>query len=141
MKKTHKIGKNDQCPCGSGKKYKKCCLPLNEQLKSELEELDSDEYIHICAFCGKVILDDHEVFSLNAKLRPGVDLREFAGKIIKLPSLSMEILPAVVPGLDSDAKKAGNDLLFCLCSRDCGEDLRTTLELEKNIFSGFKSSS
>ena len=23
-----KIGRNDQCPCGSGKKYKKCCLPL-----------------------------------------------------------------------------------------------------------------
>lgn len=22
-----KIGRNDQCPCGSGKKYKKCCLP------------------------------------------------------------------------------------------------------------------
>jgi uncharacterized protein YecA (UPF0149 family) len=26
-----KVGKNDPCPCGSGKKYKKCCL-LNEQL-------------------------------------------------------------------------------------------------------------
>lgn len=22
-----KIGRNDQCPCGSGKKFKKCCLP------------------------------------------------------------------------------------------------------------------
>ena len=22
---TEKIGRNDQCPCGSGKKYKKCC--------------------------------------------------------------------------------------------------------------------
>lgn len=21
-----KIGRNDMCPCGSGKKYKKCCL-------------------------------------------------------------------------------------------------------------------
>ena len=21
-----KIGRNDTCPCGSGKKYKKCCL-------------------------------------------------------------------------------------------------------------------
>jgi uncharacterized protein YchJ len=21
-----KIGRNDPCPCGSGKKYKKCCL-------------------------------------------------------------------------------------------------------------------
>ncbi len=22
---TQKIGRNDPCPCGSGKKYKKCC--------------------------------------------------------------------------------------------------------------------
>ena len=21
-----KIGRNDKCPCGSGKKYKKCCI-------------------------------------------------------------------------------------------------------------------
>ncbi|MCC7421984.1 MAG: SEC-C domain-containing protein [Planctomycetaceae bacterium] len=21
-----KVGRNDQCPCGSGKKYKKCCI-------------------------------------------------------------------------------------------------------------------
>lgn len=25
MIKAHKIGRNDPCPCGSGKKYKKCC--------------------------------------------------------------------------------------------------------------------
>lgn len=24
-----KVGRNDLCPCGSGKKYKKCCLPLD----------------------------------------------------------------------------------------------------------------
>jgi len=23
--KSKKIGRNDPCPCGSGKKYKKCC--------------------------------------------------------------------------------------------------------------------
>jgi len=22
-----KVGRNDPCPCGSGKKYKKCCMP------------------------------------------------------------------------------------------------------------------
>jgi preprotein translocase subunit SecA len=25
VKKAPKIGPNDPCPCGSGKKYKKCC--------------------------------------------------------------------------------------------------------------------
>jgi uncharacterized protein YecA (UPF0149 family) len=24
--RRHKVGRNDPCPCGSGKKYKKCCL-------------------------------------------------------------------------------------------------------------------
>lgn len=23
--KENKVGRNDPCPCGSGKKYKKCC--------------------------------------------------------------------------------------------------------------------
>jgi uncharacterized protein YecA (UPF0149 family) len=26
VRKTDKIGRNNPCPCGSGKKYKKCCL-------------------------------------------------------------------------------------------------------------------
>ena len=28
-----KIGRNDPCPCGSGKKYKKCCM-LRDQAQS-----------------------------------------------------------------------------------------------------------
>jgi hypothetical protein len=31
-----KLGRNDQCACGSGKKYKKCCLPKDEAVASEL---------------------------------------------------------------------------------------------------------
>ncbi|MCF8237763.1 MAG: SEC-C domain-containing protein [Saprospiraceae bacterium] len=26
IKAEPKIGRNEPCPCGSGKKYKKCCL-------------------------------------------------------------------------------------------------------------------
>ena len=28
LDKTPKIGRNEKCPCGSGKKYKKCCIKL-----------------------------------------------------------------------------------------------------------------
>lgn len=28
VRKTSKVGKNDPCPCGSGRKYKKCCMNL-----------------------------------------------------------------------------------------------------------------
>ena len=29
-RKDHKVGRNDPCPCGSGKKYKKCCMGKND---------------------------------------------------------------------------------------------------------------
>ncbi len=39
--KGKKIGRNDPCPCGSGKKYKKCCgkqsIPLGKIGNFELE--------------------------------------------------------------------------------------------------------
>lgn len=31
LKKQSKIGRNDPCPCGSGQKYKKCCLIKREE--------------------------------------------------------------------------------------------------------------
>jgi tetratricopeptide (TPR) repeat protein len=31
-----KAGRNDPCPCGSGKKYKKCCLPKEETAALEV---------------------------------------------------------------------------------------------------------
>jgi hypothetical protein len=33
-----KIGRNDPCPCGSGKKYKRCHLPLDQQRKPAVAE-------------------------------------------------------------------------------------------------------
>ncbi len=38
-----KPGRNEQCPCGSGKKYKRCCLnsaqSMNDDLHSEMEQI------------------------------------------------------------------------------------------------------
>lgn len=36
-----KIGRNDPCPCGSGKKYKKCCL--GKSVTSDCTEIDEAE--------------------------------------------------------------------------------------------------
>ncbi|GEM_PF-4136845 len=30
IRKGPKIGRNDPCPCGSGKKYQRCCLDKDE---------------------------------------------------------------------------------------------------------------
>lgn len=32
---TRNVGRNDPCPCGSGKKYKHCCLRQDQQLRRE----------------------------------------------------------------------------------------------------------
>jgi len=32
----NKIGRNQKCICGSGKKYKKCCLKKEQQVKNNL---------------------------------------------------------------------------------------------------------
>jgi hypothetical protein len=38
IKAKKKIGRNDPCPCGSGKKYKKCCLPKGITFREETEK-------------------------------------------------------------------------------------------------------
>ena len=43
------VGRNAPCPCGSGKKYKKCCLPKKEELQLAYSrgfdwEIDRDRY-------------------------------------------------------------------------------------------------
>ncbi|UCE83011.1 MAG: SEC-C domain-containing protein [Deltaproteobacteria bacterium] len=44
-----KIGRNEPCPCGSGKKYKKCCLRKHEKIKDllrgsvDFEEPEAEE--------------------------------------------------------------------------------------------------
>src|SRR5688572_6716983 len=45
-----KIGRNESCPCGSGKKYKRCCIGIQEKLDTFddeeklalLDEIDKD---------------------------------------------------------------------------------------------------
>ena len=31
VRKAQKVGPNDPCPCGSGKKYKKCCMTKDQE--------------------------------------------------------------------------------------------------------------
>lgn len=64
-----KIGRNDLCPCGSGKKYKKCCLEKDEQnlsanvhymknpsrFEPEIDEWEFEE--------EKIVDDDLDIFS------------------------------------------------------------------------------
>ena len=76
--KGGKIGRNDPCPCGSGRKYKKCCekkgLPIaslraqyQKQYKIRFKEPDDVAAIREA---GRLALDTLEMVS--AQLRPGI---------------------------------------------------------------------
>ena len=60
VKEKKKIGRNDPCPCGSGNKYKRCCLPLGIRFNNEEENedppeesYDSDIFDELRKFNGK----------------------------------------------------------------------------------------
>jgi methionyl aminopeptidase len=42
--KTKKVGRNDPCPCGSGLKYKKCCLLKKDSEHHDLKDLYLQKY-------------------------------------------------------------------------------------------------
>jgi flagellar motility protein MotE (MotC chaperone) len=41
-----KVGRNEPCPCGSGKKYKKCCEARDQQLAAERARLHDADRRH-----------------------------------------------------------------------------------------------
>jgi len=60
-----KVGRNDECPCGSGKKYKKCCL-LDPDRNAEIGRAASiaKTYEELCQVLAKPI----EIYRLKVEL-------------------------------------------------------------------------
>ena len=66
-----KPGRNDPCPCGSGQKYKRCCLEKDQQAESAAlaqqaaaRAAEAAEHQHSheeCDFCGQLIDDEDEL--------------------------------------------------------------------------------
>ena len=53
---SDKIGRNDTCLCGSGSKYKKCCMKNDEEIKHKQQKEmkpDVDRKIHSLTFASK----------------------------------------------------------------------------------------
>ena len=44
--KQRKVGRNEPCPCGSGKKYKKCCLDSDEAARPRVVEAETTALDH-----------------------------------------------------------------------------------------------
>ena len=78
--KIVKVGRNDPCPCGSGHKYKKCCLDKEEDQASELKDRYFREYrirlkgpddIKMIKRAGRVALDTLDL--VEQEIRPGMN--------------------------------------------------------------------
>ena len=77
--KPVKVGRNDPCPCGSGMKYKKCCLGKNGKETRDLEELYAKRYgirfkklkdIEGIRSAGRLVLDTLDL--VESKIKPGM---------------------------------------------------------------------
>jgi tetratricopeptide (TPR) repeat protein len=90
-----KVGRNDRCHCGSGKKYKKCCLAADEAKAQELAnasfvEHDHDmsgggvDHDHLCPECG------HEMDELEEMSNDALDLIE-AGEFEEAEEVCREL--------------------------------------------------
>ena len=93
---------------------------------------DEQTILHTCAWCNKKIPQDTEVFSLGAKTQKRISLKRYEGSTIRLQLRHVDkIVSAIIPTPESEAKKAGNDVLFMLCSEHCAKELRKALLKEK----------
>jgi methionyl aminopeptidase len=77
--KTAKVGRNAPCPCGSGLKYKKCCLGKSETGAGDLEAIYARKYrirlkkaadIEAIRKAGRLVLDTLDL--LESKIEPGI---------------------------------------------------------------------
>jgi len=48
------VGRNDPCPCGSGLKYKKCCLNKHNSSATPQSDLSSFDLVSMIAYAGKI---------------------------------------------------------------------------------------
>lgn len=105
-----KPGRNDPCPCGSGQKYKRCCLSKDQAAESAAlaaaaaaragEAARHDHSHHDCDFCGR-LLDDEED-ELTRDSNAVVDLVH-EGKLDQAEQAARELLdryPEVHDGYD-----------------------------------------
>jgi methionyl aminopeptidase len=79
-KSTEKVGRNDPCPCGSGRKFKKCCLGKEQDPESEnVKDLYFQKYkiqlkenkdIEGIRKAGRLAMDTLDM--VESKIRPGI---------------------------------------------------------------------
>ncbi len=107
-------------------------LPWECEKVSVFRESEGEEAVYACAWCDREIEKDAEVFGLGARTRGRMSPKDQEGSTVRIPlTHDGRTVPAIVPARGSVARKAGNDILFMICSKKCGELLKKALLKEK----------
>lgn len=80
-----KPGRNDACSCGSGQKYKKCCLPKEQSVQA-----DDLEYARLRAIESQLIPKIATIYSQTQRRQPAVLSRN---NLIALPKMNLAQRP------------------------------------------------
>jgi len=104
-----KTGRNDPCPCGSGKKYKQCCLRTEEEIEREAvaalsraQKNGSGGYSDLVKTADQLAADYEEDVALAEASNAAVDLVH-AGKLDEAEQAARDLLvrfPYVHDGYD-----------------------------------------
>jgi hypothetical protein len=89
--RPRKIGRNDPCSCGSGKKYKKCCLASDEAARPRVVEANGDA-LHVSGGVTDAQLDMAKQFfrDKDAGRGPAQQMADFAKPMIDATDGSLE---------------------------------------------------
>jgi hypothetical protein len=79
-----KVGRNDPCPCGSSKKYKKCCITSDERLDGRrVVERNGQRMLVSAGITDAQLAAADEFFEAKAAGRgPAADIAEFAAPLL-----------------------------------------------------------
>ncbi len=95
------------------------------------KHIDPEQVYSQCCWCGRPIPNETEFFGLGGRAHAGIDLSAYEGAALEIVSqTSGRKFFAIVPSSDSDARKDGDDLMFVVCSRECGSELKSALNHE-----------
>ena len=107
-------------------------LPWECEKISVFRESEGEETVYACAWCDREIEKDAEVFGLGARTRGRMGPKDQEGATVRIPLTHVgRTVPAIIPARGSVARKAGNNILFMICSKKCGELLKRALLKEK----------
>lgn len=134
---TKKIGRNDQCPCGSGKKYKHCCM-LVEQAQDYLMKASHTVPVSSSLHAPKIIayLEQHLAaplldYLIALQLNPANH-----GKNLRIEHLSQLTVAALGEGTKEPSFEEFKLLIDEEYPYDVMEDMSFNLYTENVVFFG-----